>query len=231
MSRSGRLVATTPSQRRRLAHRRRGLSSASLCRRNGRDESTLCAENGIALSIAFRRTHNLEYRFGQSGETVVSEIYFEQGPPIEKLIFVTMVAGRSDFRGSSTRSRRGLSNSNSSTTYPAVVPSENITIRSSSPSFSAFSMCVVLSVMAKRITHCKAAEYPILLILGNVSSVGIPTDKSPSSPREAFCQMGTTSSRNTARSSCPLRCCGRRWPHEPTTLALPMWRSRRLSWQ
>jgi hypothetical protein len=35
--------------------------------------------------------HNLEYRFGQSGETVVSEIYFEQGPPIEKLIFVTMV--------------------------------------------------------------------------------------------------------------------------------------------
>jgi hypothetical protein len=110
------------------------------------------------------RTHNLEYRFGHSGKTVVIEIYFEQGPPIEKLIFATMVAGRSAVRGSSTRCRTGLSNNNSSTMYPAVVPSENITIRPFSPSFSTFSM-FVLPFMTKSVPHRQAADYPVLLSL------------------------------------------------------------------
>lgn len=158
-------LSASPLRRRRHVHPRPGHPSGSLCRRNGRGDSTLCAKNGITLSIAFSRTHNLEYRFGHSGEKVASEIYFERGPPIEKLILLTMIVGRSDFEGSSTRSRSGLNNSNSSTTYPALVPSEKVTIRPSSQSFSTFRMRVLL-VMAKRIPHYQAGDCPILLILG-----------------------------------------------------------------
>jgi hypothetical protein len=148
-----------------LARPRLGLPSGSLCRRNGRGDSTLCAENGITPSIAFSRKHNLEYSLGHSGEKVASEIYFERGPPIEKLILVTMVKGRSDFEGSSTGSRRGLRCSNSSATYPALVPSEKVTIRPSSQSLSTFSM-VVLSVMTESVPHYQTGRCPILLILG-----------------------------------------------------------------
>jgi hypothetical protein len=50
---------------------------------------TLYAENGTSPSIVFSRTHSLEYRFGHSGKTAVSEIYIEDRAPTEKLIFVT----------------------------------------------------------------------------------------------------------------------------------------------
>jgi hypothetical protein len=45
------------------------------------------------------------------------------------------------------------------------VPSEKVTIRPSSQSFSTFRMRVLL-VMAKRIPHYQAGDCPILLILG-----------------------------------------------------------------
>ena len=141
----------------------------------------MCRER-ITPSTAFSSTHNLEYRFGHSGETVASEIYIEDGVPTEKLIFVTMVVGRSDSKGSSTSSRSGLSDSNSSTTYPAVVPSENVTIRPSSPSFSTFNMCIVLSVMAGRILHCQAADCPLLLTQCNISSMAFQRTKAPRLP-------------------------------------------------
>lgn len=41
-----------------------------------------------------------------------------------------------------TASRMGLISSNSSTTYPHIVPSENVTISPSSPSYSALRMCI-----------------------------------------------------------------------------------------
>jgi hypothetical protein len=64
--------------------------------------------------------------------------------------------------GSSTCSRRGLSSSNSSTTYPAIVPSENATVRPSSPSFSTLKMCMS-SPMQREYLSAKLRQCPRLL--------------------------------------------------------------------
>ena len=60
--------------------------------------------------------------------------------------FGNQTVGQFESTGSLTDSRIGLSNSNSSATYPPVVPSENVTIRPSSPSFSTFSICISLPI-------------------------------------------------------------------------------------
>ncbi len=74
----------------------------------------------------------------------------------------TLGVGQLGFTGSLSASRMGLSNSNSSATYPAIVPSENVTITPSSPSFSTFSM-MMASLMGKRIPLCQTSGCPILL--------------------------------------------------------------------
>ena len=104
-----------------------------------------------------------------AGDLAECEIYIELEALIGKPFSLEMVAGRFDLNGFSTRSRKGLSNSNSSMTYPPMVPSENVTIMPSPPSFSTLSMCVssvrVLSVMVDRISQCQFFDYSILLIL------------------------------------------------------------------
>jgi hypothetical protein len=66
------------------------------------------------------------------------------------------------------------------------VPSENVTIRPSWLSFSTFSMCVVSSVILRRIRDCQVADCPVLHTLGYASSIDSPTDESPSSSPIGF---------------------------------------------